>query len=246
MKRFLKVMKIAAIIISPLLLLAALVLVQKVEPQQIEPDIVPYAFPDSLANYNWDLDSIKTVIGDNKGLPPGYELAAAIAFSAYPELKDVKIDMVLVDKGAPMESNFDLWTMFVPGKKNRLYKILLLEAEVPYDPILMKNLPLDAQVGILAHELGHVVYYHDRNLLKIGKWGLRYINDPQFRATHERTTDLMPIYHGLGSQIYQYAYFVRYDPSCVALYANGKQFMDTFYMTDKELAKAWEEWEAKQ
>ncbi|CAE7407381.1 rprX [Symbiodinium sp. KB8] len=142
-------MKIAAIIISPLLLLAALVLVQKVEPQQIEPDIVPYDFPDSLANYQWDLDSIKTVIGDNKGLPPGYELAAAIAYSAYPELKDVKIDMTLVDKGAPMESNFDLWTMFVPGKKNRLYKILLLEAEVPYDPILMKNLPLDAQVEIL-------------------------------------------------------------------------------------------------
>ncbi len=236
-------MKIAAIIISPLLLLAALVLVQKVEPQQIEPTFKSYNFPDSLANGTWDLDSIKVIIGDNKGLPPGYELAAAIAYSAYPELKDVKIDMILTDKGAPMESNFDLWTMFVPGKKNRQYKILLREGEASFDPIFMKNLPLDAQVGILAHELGHVVYYHERNLLKIGKWGLKYLNDPEFRATHERTTDLMPVYHGLGSQIWQYAYFVRYDPSCVEIYARGKQFMDTFYMTDEELAKAWQEWE---
>jgi len=241
-----KTMKIAAIIISPLLLLAALVLVQKVDPLQKVPDIVPYDFPDSLANYSWNLDSIKAVIGANKGLPPGYELAAAIAYSAYPELKDVKIDMVLVDKGAPMESNFDLWTMFVPGKKNRLYKILLLEAEVPYDPILMKNLPLDAQVGILAHELGHVFYYHERNLLKIGKWGLKYINDPQFLALHERSTDMMPVYHGLGSQIYQYAYFVRNDPSCQELYARSKYFMDTYYMTEKELAVAWSDWEKQQ
>lgn len=238
-------MKIATIILSPLLLVAALVLVQKLEPQQIAPDLVPYDFPDTLANHTYDLDSIVEIIGTNKGLPPGYELAAAIAYSAYPQLKEVKIDMILTEKGAPMESNFDLWTMFVPGKKNRQYKILLREGDAPYDPIFMKNLPLDAQVGILAHELGHVVYYHKINLLKIGKWGLKYLKDPEFRAIHERTTDLMPIYHGLGSQIYQYAYFVRYDPSCVDIYARGKTFMDTFYMTEQELAKAWEEWEGK-
>lgn len=239
-------MKIAAIIISPLLLLAALVLVQKVVPEQAKPDFKPHIFPDTLANRSYDMDSLMEIIGDNKGLPPGYEMAAAIAYSAYPELKDVKIDMILTDKGAPMESNFDLWTMFVPGKKNRQYKILLREGEASFDPIFMKNLPFDAQVGILAHELGHVVYYHERNLLKIGKWGLKYLNDSQFRATHERTTDLMPIYHGLGSQIYQYAYFVRYDPSCVDIYARGKEFMDTFYLTDRELAAAWEEWKLEQ
>ena len=236
-------MKIAAIIISPILLLAALVLTQKVKPEQDQPDFQPHIFPDSLANYAYDLDSIRAIIGDNKGLPPGYELAAAIAFSAYPELKDVKIDMIMVDKGAPMESNFNLWSMIVPGKKNRQYRILLREGEASFDPIFMKNLPFDAQVGILAHELGHVVYYHQRNLLKIGKWGLKYLNDPEFTATHERSTDMMPIYHGLGSQIYQYAYFVRHDPSTVEIYRSGKEFMDTFYMTDVELAKAWAEWE---
>jgi hypothetical protein len=45
----------------------------------------------------------------------------------------------------------------------------------------------------------------------------------------------MPVYHGLGNQIYQYAYFVRRDPSCRAFYEEGKDFMDKYYLTDTEL-----------
>jgi hypothetical protein len=64
-----------------------------------------------------------------------------------------------------------------------------------------------------------------------------YLLSDDFRATHERSTDVMPVYHGLGSQIYQYAYFVRYDPSCREFYENGKEFMDKYYLTDKEILK---------
>ena len=45
----------------------------------------------------------------------------------------------------------------------------------------------------------------------------------------------MPVYHGLGSQIYQYAYYVRRDPSCEAFYEEEKGFMDKYYVTDTEL-----------
>jgi hypothetical protein len=103
------------------------------------------------------------------------------------------------------------------------------------NPILLRSLPFDAQVGILAHELGHIAYYHKMNILQFGKWGLKYLDDDEFRATHERTTDLMPVYHGLGSQIYQYAYFVRKDSSCAEFYEQGKDFMDKYYLTDEEL-----------
>ncbi|MGI9544451.1 MAG: DUF2201 family putative metallopeptidase, partial [Cyclobacteriaceae bacterium] len=114
--------------------------------------------------------------------------------------------------------------------------ILLNDARnVFFDPILLRSLPFDAQVGILAHELGHVAYYHKLNPFEIGKWGLSYLKVDQFHVTHERSTDLMPVYHGLGSQIYQYAYFVRYDPSCKELFGVEQDFMDKYYMTDKEL-----------
>lgn len=136
-----------------------------------------------------------------------------------------------------METNFNLPTLFGP-RKDRQYRILLNDAhDVYFDPILLRSLPFDAQIGILAHELGHVTYYHQLNTLQIAKWGLLYVLDDRFRAAHERSTDLMPVAHGLGSQIYRYASFVRNDSSCRAFYEAHKRFMDTYYMTDKELLK---------
>jgi hypothetical protein len=231
-------MQIALIIFTPVLLLATTVGLQHVDPAQKRPDFEPYSFADTLANRTYDLDSLKAIIGNKKGLPEGFEVAAAIAYSAYPELKDVNIDMLLTQKGAPMESNFKIWSLF-GARKNRKYRIFLNDAQHTYfDPILLWALPFDAQVGILAHELGHVVYYEKLNVFQLAKWGLRYATSDKFHAIHERTTDLMPVYHGLGSQIYQYAYYVRYDPSCQAFYEEGKDFMDTYYMTDKELLEA--------
>ncbi|MEX1239374.1 MAG: hypothetical protein WEB30_06640 [Cyclobacteriaceae bacterium] len=235
-----RLMQIALIIGSLILLLGVTVVLQQVDPAQKMPWVETYSFDDTLANRTYDLDSLKAIIGDRKGLPKGFEVAAAIAYSAYPELKDVKIDMILTKGGAPLESTVNIASLLGP-KKNRRYRVLLNDARDSYfDPILLRSLPFDAQVGILAHELGHVVYYHELNILEFGKWGLEYLRDNDFRATHERTTDLMPVYHGLGSQIYQYAWFVRKDLTCRELYENGKDFLDRYYMTDEELKEVME------
>ena len=235
-----RIAKIVLTILGAILLLIVAVLLQNVDPvlqKAILPD--PYSFDDTLANHPYDLDSLKRVIGTNKGLPQGFERAGAIAYSAYPELKDVEIDMVFINGGAPMESRPEIVTLF-GLRKNRRYLILLNNEQPSYfEPILLRSLPFDAQVGVLAHELGHIVYYEHLNTLQFGKWGINYLRNDDFRASHERSTDLMPVYHGLGSQIYQYAYFVRRDPTCKAFYEQGKAFMDKYYMTDDELAAAW-------
>ena len=232
LKRFLIIL---LALLAPVFILFIAVLVQKVDPGQVKPDFTPYAFADTLAHQKYDLDSLKALIGDNKGLPPGFEIAAAIAYTAYPQLKDVSIDMIFTQGGAPMMASLDVWSLFGP-RKNRQYLILLNDAKNTFfDPILLRNLPFDAQVGILAHELGHVAYYHKLNLLEFGKWGLSYLQSDEFHAIHERTTDLMPVYHGLGSQIWQYAYYVRHDPKGGILYEGEKGFIDKYYMTDQEL-----------
>ena len=226
-------------ILGVILLLAAAVLLQNVDSIQKNTVSNPYPFPDTLATSSYDLDSLKHIIGTNKGLPPGFEVAGAIAYSAFPELKDVEIDMVLIDGGAPMESRPEILTLFGPRKHRRYLVLLNNEKPSYFEPILLRSLPFDAQVGILAHELGHIAYYNQLNTLELAKWGLEYLRHDDFRAKHERTTDLMPVYHGLGSQIYQYAYFVRKDSTCKAFYEQGKEFMDKYYMTDEELAAEW-------
>ena len=94
-------------------------------------------------------------------------------------------------------------------------------------------------MGILAHELGHVAYYHRHTTLQIAKWGLCYLMEDEFHARHEQTTDLMPVYHGMGSQIWQYAYYVRYDDCCKEMYQRfGEAFMDKYYLSDKAIKSA--------
>jgi hypothetical protein len=223
------------VIVTLLLLLLLLVIFQDVDPKQEVPDIASFAFQDTLANRKYDLDSLRSIIGQNKTLPKDFEVAAAIAYSAFPELKNVSIEMILTPDGAPMEAAPVIKTLFGPYENRRYYITLNDSQDSYFAPILLRSLPFDAQVGILAHELGHIVYYQKLNILEFGKWGLMYLEDDAFRATHERSTDLMPLYHGLGNQIYQYAYFVRYDPSCREFYENGKDFMDKYYLTDLEL-----------
>ncbi len=227
-------------------LLLLTIWVQQVAPEQQPPEFTPYQFADTLAHRHYDLDSLKAIIGSNKGLPPGFEVAAAIAYSAYPQLREVTIDMVMTDYGPPMMADIEIWTLFGPRNKRKYIVKLNDQRDTHFDEILLRSLPFDAQVGILAHELGHVAYYHNLNIFQFAKWGLRYLWEDDFQVAHERTTDLMPVYHGLGSQIYQYAYYVRKDPSCIAFYERGKDFMDKYYMTDVALKAAIRDYHQKQ
>ncbi|MFT4739149.1 MAG: hypothetical protein ACI8QD_000883 [Cyclobacteriaceae bacterium] len=216
-----------------------IVLPQRLHPVQVDPLVSDFIFPDTLSGVSYDWDSLRSLVGSNKGLPAGFEEAALLALSAYPQLYDVNVNMVLTQKGAPMESNFELSTL-LKHRSKRVYEIRLNDAqESMFEPILLRSLPFDAQVGILAHELGHVAYYDQLSTLQIAKWGLLYLVSMRFRAKHEKSTDMMPVYHGLGSQIYQYAYYVRKDDTTKDMYAKwGKLFIDRFYLTDDELREA--------
>ncbi|MEM6831244.1 MAG: hypothetical protein AAF551_12080, partial [Bacteroidota bacterium] len=121
MKRFLRILLIT---LSCILSLGLLIMVQPVDPVQKDPGNQPFVYPDTLVLGSHSLDSLKTIVGTNKGLPEGFEEAALLAYAAYPELKDVQIDMILTQSGAPMESNFDLFTLLGPKSKRR-YKVLL-------------------------------------------------------------------------------------------------------------------------
>jgi hypothetical protein len=70
----------------------------------------------------------------------------------------------------------------------------LLNNEQPsyFEPILLRSLPFDAQVGVLAHELGHIVYYEHLNTLQFGKWGINYLRNDDFRPVTNDPPTLCP------------------------------------------------------
>ena len=183
-----------------------------------------------------DEDSLLSLIGDNKSIPEKYSLSILLALSHFPELREIPIQFRLTADGAPMESSFNILTLLLP-KGKRKYVILLLDEEGTfYDPIIMKNLSLDLQIAIMAHELCHTIYYHDLNTLEVIKWGMEYLVSPQFAGIHERNSDLLAIYKGFGWQLYNYAYFVRHVSVLKDYYESEEgKWIDSFYMTDEEI-----------
>jgi len=198
-----------------------------------------YATTSPIENYEggrFDLDSLRLHFGKDKVIPCEYELSILLALSHFPEMKDIQISFELTQSGAPMESTFDYLTLLLSGTK-RKYRILLLDSYgTNFDPIVMRNLSLNSQVGIIAHELCHTIYYHDLNTLEIINWGLKYLLNKKFAAEHERNSDLLAIYKGFGWQLLEYATYIRTTPGIREWYeSGGSEWLDTYYMTDSEI-----------
>jgi hypothetical protein len=99
------------------------------------------------------------------------------------------------------------------------------------EAILLKNLPFNAQVAIIGHELAHAVDYETMNSHQLSIVGLLYFSG-SFRASMEKGTDRRTIEHGLGWQLLEYAEHVRKVSR-----SDDRQtdFMDKFYMNPQEI-----------
>ena len=193
-----------------LVLLLAGVLLSPVQPDQNlvwdENATVTYELNESYLSNNFD--SLNELYGYKKELPKGYEVQALLALSAYPELKDVKVKFEFSKTvTAPLEANFAIPTLILP-RKNRKYRVIISSAEEGFmKDANFRNINFNGQVGILAHELGHVQYYDKCNLLQIGNWALGYIAKKDFANIHERETDKIVVHRGLGWQLLESTIF---------------------------------------
>ena len=172
----------------------------------------------------------------NKTIPDKYRSQILTALSHFPELIPVQIRFELTSSGAPLESNFSIPTL-LGSREGRVYRILIVEQEGgPYDPVLVRNLPYESQVAIVAHELCHTIYYEKLNSLEIASWGLRYLFLDSFAKEHERNTDKLTILKGFGTELLQYARYVRELPEFRQAYESGElKWIDEYYLPPNEI-----------
>ncbi len=226
-------MRIIAVTLVPV---SILLMIQIPAEQELEWNSEQRIFqPDLRNSFEGKTDSLKSLYGLNKQIPRDYSLQCLIALSAFPELKNVTIEFELTSDGAPMESGFHIPSLLKPREKRR-YKISLNEYdESILAPILLKNLPFDAQVAILVHELGHTKYYEQLTSIEIISWAIKYALFPSYRQSHEKSTDKLVIYRGFGHELLEYSLFVRYDPSTEDFHQRAKYFMSKFYLSPFEI-----------
>ncbi len=181
----------------------------------------------SKKKYASKIDSLRTQFGTNKEFPKEYELAALIALSYYPELKQTKIKFVVKKLKSTMAARPAGLNIF-RRKGKRTYHVLLnnVNPEVPLD-----SASFNAQIGVIGHEFAHIVDYQSKSSFKVICNGIGYSNK-KYRAKFERATDQRTIDHGLFWQCYDFSVYVFTCKQADPAYLSYKRKV---YMTPEEI-----------
>jgi hypothetical protein len=154
------------------------------------------------------ISELKHEFGNRKRYPQQYEMQILLALSYYSELRTTSIFFRIRERHTPLDTR-STWLGLLAPRKKRQYVITISDSSEPMlTPILFKNLPFDAQVGVVGHELGHVTDFSSMFLSQIVKHAVRNVSS-QYIDRFEFRTDSICIAHGLGYQLLAWSSFVR-------------------------------------
>ena len=181
-----------------------------------------------LENDAINLDSLKKLYGENKSFISFYEKQSLIALSYYPELQTVHIEFIFADIGTTMACRPTFKSM-IYGKRH--YQIFINNNPI-FEGILLEDVPFNAQIGVIGHELGHVFDYETRSRTEVLQRGINYLTR-NAKRTYERSIDKLTIQKGLGWQLYDWADFSMYKSMKAT--DDYKKFKRNIYMSPNEI-----------
>jgi len=169
---------------------------------------VPFKKPqlDITYSMNTEFDSLSKIYGHNKIIPKRLEKQIIFALSYFPELVDSKIEFRIVKSNNGIISTRPEFSGVLKSHSNRKYIVFINDTSADRKIPSFINGPVNGQVGILCHELCHVVYYSHRSGIGLVGLAAAYMNS-HFVDRFENKTDSMDIERGLG---YQLIYWVNY------------------------------------
>jgi len=113
--------------------------------------------------------------------------------------------------------------------KKRKYEIIINNdsdgVEIPFDEI-----PFQAKIGIIAHELGHILDYQNKSFFQLIQTGLLYIFRNQER--YEKSIDYLTIKKGFGWQVLAWSDYAFNHSNASASYL---KFKDKYYFNPVEI-----------
>ncbi len=153
-----------------------------------------------------NLEKLIRRFGFNKKVPREVLSNFYTAIGYYPELKNVNIKVRYGTIKTTMQCR-PRWDFIFHKKENRSYVIYIGNKIKNRNGILYRNLPLNAQIGVIGHELAHIIDYQSMNNVQMTRFGINYLTSKKKREI-ENHIDLIAIHRGLGYQIKDFSKYV--------------------------------------
>jgi len=173
-------------------------------------------------------DSLKVNFGQHKKLIKEFELQSLIALSYYPELKNVPITFCLYSIKTTAEVRPEYFSAL--KNSNRKY-IVFINKNTHTEGVLLKDVSFNAQIGVLGHELAHILDYEGRTVKSLFGLAFDYLIIKN-HAKYERSIDELAIKRGLGWQELEFADFMENKSMATARY---KHFKKVNYLSKSEI-----------
>ncbi|MFN5706252.1 MAG: hypothetical protein ACK45U_10410 [bacterium] len=173
---------------------------------------------------------LRQEFGQHKNFVDKVELPALIALSFFPELKSTYITFEYRKIKTTMSTRPHIGQFLL---RNRTYVIYINSHAKEIGGVSFDELGLQEQIGIIAHELSHIVDYQNRKSFSMLKCGFYYSFFEKYHRSLERSTDMLVIQKGLAHQLYAFSNYVLNKSSASEEY---KDFKRKNYLLPEEIA----------
>ena len=181
---------------------------------------IPRSFLTLVLSQNKNKISLVSNLENNKIFVDTYKAQCLKALSFYPELKNVNIEFREAEIGTTLAAR-PMVTSFFNTDYERKYEVIFNNAndcEVPFS-----DLPEEGQVGILGHELAHILDYETKSFGQLLVTGCFYINAHSIR-NYERGIDRVTVDRGLGEKLHDAYQYILEESQASLKYKNFKKF----------------------
>ena len=169
--------------------------------------LVIFSTPQLLKASEPSIDSLKQ-FGANKEIPEQFQKPILTALSHFPELKNVHIVFRIKKRYTCLTTRPTLISVF-KRKDHRTYFVTISDQTIDtLKRLMFENLTFEEQVGVIGHELSHVVDFNSKNFFQTIGCGIGHLSQ-KYLDRMEFNTDRICIMHGLGSYLLAYSRHVR-------------------------------------
>lgn len=142
-------------------------------------------------------------------MPAEFEKQILTALSYFPELRETTITFVLVKGNSGVIETRPEWISVFRNSKHRRYLVFIGDSSAKHSPVFkFRDSPVNGQVGIIGHELVHILYFSRKNSFGLLHTGIAHIST-RYMDNFENKTDSICIERGLGYQLIDWNIYLR-------------------------------------